>query len=240
MLNSRQLTLRKSLNYSIRLLFWLPVIYFSLLLVRNTIPYFSFSQNFSFIEERILLFGKPIYKISFYTHIFAGMICISAALIQFSSYILKKRKMIHVISGKIYVMVVLMIGAPTGFYMAFFAKGSYWERSLFMCMAIYWFYSTAKGFQTILKKNVIAHKIWMIRSYCMAMTAVTFRIFHLVFYYMNWDHMKNYELSLWISVLGNILIAEVIIWNGNRAYMKKFLKRDSWSQFLKFQFVKSK
>ncbi len=223
MLNSRQLTLQNSIRYFFGALFWIPVIFFSLLLVKNTLPYFSFSQNFIFIEERALLFLKPVYKFSFYTHIFAGMFCIIAALTQFSTYILKKRKVIHIWMGKIYVLVVLIIGAPTGLYMSFFAKGSFWERMLFMFMAMYWFFSTAKGLQTIKVKNVLAHKNWMIRSYSMAMTAVTFRIYHILFDYYGVDHLYNYEISLWISVLGNMLVAEYFIFRKSKFYLKTFI-----------------
>lgn len=220
--NSRQLTLQSSVRYFFAALFWIPIIFFSLLLVKNTLPYFSFSTNFIFIEERTLLFLKPVYKASFYIHIFAGMFCITAAITQFSSYILKKRKAIHIWMGKIYVFVVLVLGAPTGLYMSFFAKGSFWERGLFLFMAIYWFYSTTKGLQMIKIKNVLAHKNWMIRSYSMAMTAVTFRIYHILFYYFGVDHLHNYEISLWISVLGNMLIAEYFIFRKSKSYLKIF------------------
>ena len=92
-----------------------------------------------------------------------------------------------------------------------------------MFMAIYWFYSTAMGLSTIIKKNVLAHKIWMMRSYSMAMTAVTFRIYHLLFYYFGWDHLHNYEISLWISVLGNMLVVEYLVYRKSNAYLKTFL-----------------
>ncbi|MBL0054836.1 MAG: DUF2306 domain-containing protein [Chitinophagaceae bacterium] len=220
--NSRQITLQRSVRYFFAALFWIPVTFFSLLLVKNTIPYFSFSSDFSFIEERALLFLKPVYKFSFYLHIFAGMFCIAAALTQFSSYILKKRKVIHIWMGKIYVLVVLLLGAPTGVYMSFYAKGSFWERALFLFMAIYWFYSTMKGLTTIRQKNVLAHKNWMIRSYSMAMTAVTFRVYHILFYYYGVDHLHNYEISLWISVLGNMLVAEYLIYRKSRSYLQTF------------------
>lgn len=222
MLNSRQLTLEKATRFFFRLIFWVPIVFFSLLLVRNTIPYYSFNSSFIFIEERVLLFAKPVYYWSFYLHIGAGMFCITAALIQFSTYILKKRRKIHVWSGKIYVFVVLLIGAPTGLYMSFFAKGSFWERALFMFMAIFWFLTTWWGLKTIKEKNVLAHKVWMIRSYSMAMTAVTFRIYHIVFYVLDWNHLKNYEISLWISVLGNLLIAEYFIYKQSKQYLKSF------------------
>ena len=75
----------------------------------------------------------------------------------------------------------------------------------------------------IKQKNVIAHKNWMIRSYSMAMTAVTFRIYHLVFYYLGWDHLHNYEISLWISVLGNMMLAEFFIFRKSKNYLRTFI-----------------
>jgi len=204
------------------MLFWVPVTIFSLLLVYNTLPYFSFSSDFSFIQERSLLFQSNLYSASFYIHIFAGAVCIITALIQFSRYILKKSKAIHRWSGRLYVFVVLFLGAPTGLYMSFFAKGSIWERLLFMFMATTWFITTLYGLSTIRKKNVLAHTIWMMRSYSMAMTAVTFRIYHIVFYLMDWDHLENYELSLWISVFGNMLFAEWLIYRKSKRYLRSF------------------
>lgn len=216
------LTLRRSARVISQMLFWVPVAGFSLLLIYNTLPYFSFSKEFDFIEERSFLFQSNFYNSCFYIHIAAGALCIGTALIQFSKYILKRTKVIHRWSGKIYVFVVLFLGAPTGLYMSFFAKGSFWERALFLFMAGWWFATTLYGLGTILKKNVLAHKIWMIRSYAMAMTAVTFRIYHLVFYLLDWDHLENYELSLWISVIGNMLFAEWIIYQKSRRYLQSF------------------
>lgn len=210
------------MQVSTLLFFWLPVFFFSVLLVKNTLPYFTFNKNFGFILERSILFQKPIYNFCFYLHIAAGMFCIMAALLQFSSTILKKRKKIHVWSGRIYVFVVLLLGAPTGLYMAFFAKGSLAEVGLFVFMALSWFYFTAQGLAAALKKNIVLHKMWMIRSYAMALTAVTFRIYHLLFYSAGWNALENYELSLWISVLGNILIAEIIIRTQSKNYLHSF------------------
>src|SRR6188474_1437261 len=139
MQNSRLFTLQKSVRVFFQMLFWTPVAVLSLLLVYNTLPYFSFSKDFSFIEERNFLFKSSFYYSCFYIHIAAGSLCIGAALIQFSRYILKKSKAIHRFSGKIYVFVVLFLGAPTGLFMSFFAKGSFWERALFMFMASWWF-----------------------------------------------------------------------------------------------------
>jgi len=221
--NTRMLTVRQSVRFFGRLLFWIPVAGFSLLLIYNTLPYFSFSKDFSFIRERSVLFESGLYTTCFYTHIAAGAFCIATALLQFSSYLLKKRKKVHVWSGRVYVFVVLAIGAPTGLYMSFFAKGSFYERVLFMFMAIFWFFTTYKGLAAILERNVLSHKIWMIRSYSMAMTAVTFRFYHILFFLSGWANLENYEISLWISVIGNMLFAEWIIYRKSRSYLKTFL-----------------
>ncbi|MBK7692368.1 MAG: hypothetical protein IPJ31_15110 [Bacteroidetes bacterium] len=58
-------------------------------------------------------------------------------------------------SGRIYVLVVLLIGAPTGMFMAFFCQRRNMERGLFMVMALIWFYSTARGLQTVLEKILL-------------------------------------------------------------------------------------
>jgi len=221
-MNSRIATYAKARRFALFVFFWMPIGFFSLLLMYNSIPYFNFKTDFSFIQERAVLFLQPAYKASFYIHIFAGMFCIGTALLQFSSYILKKRKTIHVWSGRIYVTVVLLLGAPTGMYMSFFAKGTGAERGLFMFMAVAWFWFTLKGLTTVLQKNVLAHKVWMIRSYTMALTAVTFRVYYLILYLMDVELTKNYEMSLWISVVGNLVAAELLIFFQTKHYLKTF------------------
>ena len=219
-MNSRILSAKSAVTFGVFVLFWIPVAFLSLLLVFNTIPYFSFNADMPFLETREVLYSKPVWRFCFYVHIAAGSFCILTALVQFSSWILKKRKKIHIISGKIYVFVVLLIGAPTGFYMTFFAEGGAGERICFMLMAIFWFYSTLKGFKAaVYDKNFLSHKYWMMRSYAMALTAVTFRIYHIIFDQMGLAHFDNYSISLWISVFGNALVCELIIFFQSKKYL---------------------
>lgn len=213
-----------SLSTSLKIIFWVPTIFLSLLLLWNTLPYFTFNTKLSFLAERAVLLEKPVWKVCFYCHIAAGAFCISTALVQFSSWILKKRKKIHVVSGKIYVFVVLLIGAPTGLYMTYFAKGGFAERGAFLAMAVFWFFTTYKGFVTAARdKNFVAHKHWMMRSYAMALTAVTFRVYHILFDEVGMTSFGNYSLSLWISIIGNWLVAEFIIFLQSKNYLRTYL-----------------
>ncbi|MBI3510497.1 MAG: DUF2306 domain-containing protein [Bacteroidetes bacterium] len=215
------LSARNAMNAGVFVFFWLPVILLSLLLVVNTIPYFTFKTDFSFLRDRTVLYNKWVWRWSFYIHIAAGAFCILTALLQFSSWILHKRKKIHTVAGKIYVFVVLLLGAPSGFYMTFFAEGGPAERICFMCMAVFWFFTTYKGFVTAAyQKNYLAHKFWMMRSYAMVLTAVTFRVYHIIFHHAGMEEFTNYSVSLWISVIGNALVAEAIIFFQARNYLK--------------------
>lgn len=223
-MNAVQSPLKVTLSTTLKIIFWVPTIFLSLLLVWNTIPYFTFNENLPFLKERAVLLEKSVWKICFYTHISAGAFCIVTALIQFSSFILKKRKKIHILSGKIYVFVVLLIGAPSGLYMTYFAKGGYAERGAFLAMAVFWFFTTYKGFVTAARdKNFVAHKHWMIRSYAMALTAVTFRIYHILFDEVGMSSFSNYSLSLWISIIGNWLVAEFVIYLQSKNHLKTHL-----------------
>src|ERR1051326_5090632 len=234
--NSRLLATKKAMLFGLSLLFWIPVIFFSLLLIYNTLPYFKFDPKMPFIQERNALYMRWIWRVSFYIHIAAGAICIATALLQFSSWILRKRKKIHIVAGRMYVMVVLLLGAPSGFYMTFFAKGGYWEKACFMMMAIAWFFFTYKGFTTAVReKNFVAHKYWMMRSYAMALTAVTFRIYYVAFYLYGMENFANYAVSLWISVIGNALVAEAIIFISAKDYLKSL--RISEAQNMKLSTV---
>jgi hypothetical protein len=62
----------------------------------------------------------------------------------------------------------------------------------------------------------------MMRSYAMAMTAVTFRVYYVLLYLLDWQLLENYQFSLWVSVVGNMLITEWIIYRQSKKYLVSF------------------
>ena len=59
-------------------------------------------------------------------------------------------------------------------------------------------------------------------SYAMALTAVTFRVYYIILYLYDVPLTMNYEVSLWISVAGNLVIAEYLIYRKSKAYLTTF------------------
>ena len=115
--------------------------------------------------------------------------------------------------GKIYVASILVIGAPTGLYMAFFANGGAYASFGFIIMSILWFYTTWMGLITIIKKQILQHQQWMIRSYAVTFSAVTLRLWvPFLSIACNWEHEEVVVITAWISWLFNLIAAELIIY----------------------------
>lgn len=123
-MNSRITAYATAKQFALFIFFWLPVIFFSLLLIYNTLPYFSFKNDFSFIRERAVLFLQPAYAACFYVHIFAGMCCIGVALLQFSSGILKKRKARSCVERKNLCKCSIAAGRTYWYVHEFFCQGN--------------------------------------------------------------------------------------------------------------------
>ncbi|HYC84568.1 MAG TPA: hypothetical protein VEB86_05065, partial [Chryseosolibacter sp.] len=52
---------------------------------------------------------------------------------------------------------------------------------------------------------------YMIRSYAVAAVVLTFRILHIIFFFLHVPYQHNYAISQWLGMSGNMLLAEVVI-----------------------------
>lgn len=194
-----------------KVIFWLTVTFLISLLIKNTLPYFNGSLDHPFLQEKNFAVGGSFWLIAFYLHIAASMLCLLAAFSQFSSTVLKRYRPLHVVSGRVYGYAVLLIAGPTGLYLSFFAKGGFLGFLGFFLLGLFWIFSTYKGIDQARKGNILSHKKWMARSYALALTAISFRVIHIIHFYLGFDPETNYVLSLWMSNLLNILIVEFFI-----------------------------
>lgn len=209
--------LAKGFKYVAILIF----VFLSLLLIRNTVPYFNGKTDFIFLQSKQDLLNNWIWRASFYMHIAGSIICLATGIFQFSNKILKKNKSIHKFLGKTYVLSVLLLAWPGGQFMSVFANGGLWGKIPFFILSILWAYSTYRGYISIRKKNVVTHSAWMIRSYSYAATAVTFRTYFILLkYFLSIDPLISSIAGQWMSLVGNIIAAELIINYYTPAYLK--------------------
>ncbi|MEM9236074.1 MAG: DUF2306 domain-containing protein, partial [Verrucomicrobiota bacterium] len=133
--------------------------------------------------------------------------------LQFSRRLLRSIPSLHRWLGRIYVYSVLGLVGPTGLYLALFAKGGFWGRAGFLLLGILTMHFTLQGFVALRRggRDMTRHFEFMIRSFAMLASAITFRIGHLGFHLLGVDDRTNYLVSLWLSILGNAAVAEAVV-----------------------------
>ncbi|MBC7935908.1 MAG: DUF2306 domain-containing protein [Rhizobacter sp.] len=187
--------------------------FFFFLMGEITTRYFPFSTTASFLQiKQTEVATLPWYLPVFYTHVYTSMFCLLAGFTQFNRNILKKQKTVHRTAGYLYIISVLIFSAPTGFFMGLYANGGIAAISFFVTLATLWWYFTWRAYTCARQKNFIAHRNFMIRSFALALSAITLRIWKVVL--VHFFEPAPMDLYIVISGLGwipNLLIAEYII-----------------------------
>lgn len=181
-------------------------------MLRLTIPYFSFATNIDFLLTKQSILHVDIWRWSFYTHISSCLIVLIIGLLQFSKFILNQTPSLHRALGKIYVLCVLTISAPSGLIMGIYANGGFWAKTSFVLISVGWWLFTFQAYRLIRMQQIEKHIQFMIRSYALTLTALTLRLYVLVFpHFFILPAKEMYTLVAWLSWIPNLIIAEIVI-----------------------------
>jgi hypothetical protein len=172
--------------------------------VKNDVAFLQLKQEYIHITE---------WRIAFFTHVFSSMMVLVAGFTQFSSTFLKKWPKLHRKLGYVYVINILLITGPAGFLMSFYANGGISSRIAFVMLSVLWILFTAIALSKAIKKNFIAHRIFMIRSFALTLSAITLRIWKVILaHYTDIPPMDRYRIIAWLGWGLNFLIAEWYIY----------------------------
>lgn len=196
----------------------------SLYLLRFLLFFFAFGvslyalQYLNFRPDVLVLQSKTAallaqwpWRIGFYGHIIGGILALTLGPFQFLRKFRTKNIPLHRLFGKVYVFAIL-IGSVCAFYAALYANEGIIAQTGFACLAVAWFYTTLRAYQTIRQGDLEGHKRWMVRSYACTMAAITLRIwlplgtigFGITFPIM-------YRTVAWLCWVPNLLVAEWLI-----------------------------
>lgn len=193
---------------------WFIIAAFSVFLFSMTTLYFVYCNNpsFNFLAKKQDVVFNVFWRTSFYIHITGGMLALVIGPFQFVKRLRNKFLKVHRWLGKIYLGSILFLAAPSGLFMAFYAEGGPVGVVGFSIMALAWLITTYMAYETIRKKNVEAHKRWMVRSFALTFAAVTLRLY--VPIASAWFHVPGplvETTSAWVSWLPNLMVAELIL-----------------------------
>ncbi len=178
------------------------------------IPIGLYAASFLYFGER--MFPPPL-KASFlarpwgiYPHALIGAIALVIGPFQFNRRLLLRRRPVHRVMGRVYVLGALVTGI-VGTYMAWYAFGGPVTQLGFAGLGLSLLFTTIKAFTSIKARDVAAHRRWMIRSYALLFGAVTLRIELPILIAIFGAFEPAYRIVAWSSWVPNLLVAEAIV-----------------------------
>lgn len=116
------------------------------------------------------------YQWAFYAHIVAGPFVLVTGLVLLSDSMRRRFAVWHRRLGRIHVLCVLLVVAPSGLWMAWYAATGAVAGIGFAALAIATAWCAAKGWQAAVQRQLETHRIWMLRCYVLLCSAVVLRV----------------------------------------------------------------
>jgi Predicted membrane protein (DUF2306) len=187
--------------------------YFSFLMLRIIWAYVPMHSDTAFLQLKQDYIDNTEWRIAFYIHVFTSMLVLLAGFTQFSNWFHKKYKSLHKKLGYVYVINILFVTGPASLLMGFYANGGLSSCIGFVLLAVLWILFTAIAVYKAIKKDFNAHRIFMIRSFALTLSAITLRIWKvLIAIATDIPPMDRYRIIAWLGWGLNLLIAEYIIY----------------------------
>jgi hypothetical protein len=196
--------------------------FFSWLMLKIVLVYSSLQMDAGFLLLKQSYIHIDRWRIAFFIHVFTSMLVLIAGFTQFSKKLLQKRPRLHRTFGYIYVINVLLITGPAALIMSFYANGGIVARIAFVLLSVLWLSFTSIALYKAIKRDFIAHKNFMIRSYALTLSAISLRSWKVIIAtFTTIRPMDRYRLIAWLGWVLNLLIAEVIILQQVKRRMAK-------------------
>jgi hypothetical protein len=181
-------------------------------MARITANYIPYNTDVGFLRIKQQYIHIDFWRTAFFVHVYASIWVLLAGFTQFSKKLLRRRPRLHRTMGYIYVTNILLITGPASLVMGCYANGGILSRIAFVTLACLWLSFTALALVKAKQKNFRAHRVFMIRSYALTLSALTLRAWKFGFANISGVHpMDIYRIVAWLGWVGNLLVAEWII-----------------------------
>lgn len=182
------------------------------LMLRTIYGYTSFRDDVQFLLLKQDYIHNPVWKTSFYVHVFSAIVALCAGFTQFSPEFLKDHRRMHRLLGRVYVFDILVVNFPAAMIMGIYANGGMTGKVAFILLDSLWFIFTYKAYSSARGKNFASHKDFMVRSYALTFSAITLRMWKLILSHsFVIDVAELYKIDAWMGFAPNLMIAEWLI-----------------------------
>jgi uncharacterized membrane protein len=149
-------------------------------------------------------------RTAFFAHIaFAGAALLLSP-IQLSGWVRARVPRLHRVSGRI-VLFSIVVAGTAGFLLAGFNVAGPVGTAGFGALAVLWVTFALLGLRAILRRDVAAHRRWMLRTFAMTYAAVTLRLWLFALIPLLGDFRSAYLLVPFLSWVPNLLVVELLL-----------------------------
>ena len=209
------------LNSIKQFLFYILLLYFTYLMVLITIQYIPINYQVAFLNIKQEQIVHLHYKIAFFIHVYSSIFVLFAGFTQFSKKIRNRFGFVHRVVGYIYVILILLLSAPSGFIMGIYANGGIGSKVSFCSLSILWFVFTTMALKKAFLGDFKVHRKYMLRSYALTLSAVSLRAWKWVItHFFETAPMDTYKIVAWLGWVLNLVIVEFYIQQKNEGIDK--------------------
>jgi uncharacterized membrane protein len=192
-------------------------LFFCWLMVGITLQYIPISTDVAFLRIKQDYVSMWHYQVAFFVHVFTAIAVLPAGVTQFSKYIRKHYRNLHRGAGYIYAVAVVLLAGPSGLVIGIYANGGISSQVAFCLLAVLWMYFTFKAVTSIRARKTDEHRRWMIRSFALALSAITLRAWkYVIVAAFEPRPMDVYVVVAWLGWVLNLIVAEWIIYRYYR------------------------
>ena len=188
------------------LILWLG----SLAITLSSLVYFNSEERAPFVIEKLPLAWEGLYVLLLRIHVVSASLALPGCLILTSQSILKRWPKFHRYCGRVVGFVVIFGLVPTGFYLAFYARGA-WPGTLgFLLTGAIALGAMLKAIAKARAGQYAEHRRFAWHVLGQLSVAVTSRAMLFGLESFNFDPDFAYLLSLWVPVLGTFAFVEIL------------------------------
>lgn len=177
-----------------------------MLVALYALTYFIPTFKPPFLQNKPL--DNTVWRVAFWTHVGLGALALALGPFQLSTKRRQRNLLLHRKLGKLYIISILL-ASVCAFYAAFFTDSGWIAGSGFATLAVAWFYTTLRAYQTIRQGQVNQHRDWMYRSYAVTLAAVTLRIILPVeLALLGLPFSLAYPIVAWLCWVPNLIVVE--------------------------------
>ena len=200
---------------------------FAGLMLTKTLPYYSFEKGIHFLTTKSDETNDNLgFRVGFYVHITTSLIVLVLGLLQWLPVMARRGgPRLHRWLGYGYTLGILALAAPSGLVLARFANGGLAAQVGFSLQCVVWWLCTWAAYRAARRHDWPRHVQWQVRSYAVTLAALALRgESYVLFYAFGTKPIETYLTVTWLSWVGNLVLAEVLLEAGlGRYFLREIL-----------------